>query len=155
MKSIALAVLVFAAGSAGPAIAQPDDLPMFGWLTGVWETTRDGRVVEERWTAPTNSAMIGMSRTVADGRTAAFEFLRIERRGNEVFYVPQPNGRPPVSFQLVSSADGRFVFAADSGEHRVSRIEYQRTADGVLYARVEGAENGKPFVLEYRYTRRP
>jgi hypothetical protein len=95
-----------------------------------------------------------MSRTVKDGRTTEFEFLRIEKRGEDCFYVPQPNGRPPVSFRLVSSSGGRFVFENTSGEDRVSRIEYRRVSDDSLAARVEGAQDGKPFVLEYAYKRR-
>lgn len=128
---------------------------MFGWLTGVWEMTRDGRVVEEHWTAPTSNAMIGMSRTVADGRTTAFEFLRIERRGNEVFYVPQPNGAPAgvVQARLERRRPLRVRERQRRGPRQPHRVP--KSADGVLYARVEGAESGKPFVLEYRYTRRP
>src|SRR5262245_1490935 len=93
-----------------PARAQDQELTaMFAWLAGTWETTQGPRVVEELWSTPTTNAMIGMSRTVVGGRTAEFEFLRIEKRGDDLFYVPQPNGRPPVSFKLTSSADGRFV----------------------------------------------
>jgi hypothetical protein len=97
--------------------------------------------------------MVGMSRTVRDGRTTAFEFLRIEKRGADLFYVPQPGGKPPVAFKLVSDADGRFVFENLTGEDRVSRIEYRRDGEDALYARIEGAENQKPFAFEYRYRR--
>ena len=113
-----------------------------------------GRTVEEHWLAPTTNAMIGMSRTVAGGKTAEFEFLRIEKRGADLFYVPQPNGRPPVAFKLTSSAGGRFVFENTSGQDRVSKIEYRREGDDGLYARIDGANDGKPFALELHYRRR-
>jgi hypothetical protein len=134
--------------------AQEPELTMFGWLAGAWEMQQGGRTVEEHWLAPTTNAMIGMSRTVAGGKTAEFEFLRIEKRGADLFYVPQPNGRPPVSFKLTSSAGGRFVFENTSGQDRVSKIEYRREGDDGLYARVEGSNDGKPFALEFRYRRR-
>jgi hypothetical protein len=134
--------------------AQEPELSMFDWLAGAWEMQQGGRTVEEHWLAPTSNAMIGMSRTVAGGKTAEFEFLRIEKRGADVFYVPQPNGRPPVSFKLTSSAGGRFVFENTSGQDRVNKIEYRREGDAGLYARVEGANDGKPFALEFRYRRR-
>ena len=139
----------------GAAIrAQEPELTMFGWLAGAWEMQQGGRAVEEHWLAPTSNAMIGMSRTVAGGKTAEFEFLRIEKRGADLFYVPQPNGRPPVAFKLTSSTGGRFVFENTSGQDRVSKIEYRREGDDGLYARVEGSNDGKPFALEFRYRRR-
>src|SRR4051794_18281739 len=88
---------------ARTACAQEPDLKLFDWLAGAWEMTQGGRVTEEHWTAPTANGMIGMSRTVSAGRTTEFEFLRLEKRDHDLFYVPQPNGRPPVAFKLTSS----------------------------------------------------
>ena len=153
MRSM-MTVIGLAAVLTAAAGAQEPELTMFGWLAGAWEMQQGGRTVEEHWLAPTANAMIGMSRTVAGGKTAEFEFLRIEKRGADLFYVPQPNGRPPVSFKLTSSADGRFVFENTSGQDRVNKIEYRRDGDDGLYARVEGANDGKPFALEFRYRRR-
>jgi hypothetical protein len=150
----ALAMLCLAAATISPAAAQERDLTLFAWLAGTWESTGGTRAVEEHWTTPTANQMIGMSRTVAGGRTVEFEFLRIEKQGADLVYVPQPAGRPPVSFTLASSDGGRFVFRNTSGEDRVSTIEYRRDGDDGLIARVEGAQNGKPFALEYRYKRR-
>ena len=123
-------------------------------LAGIWEATRGDRVIEEHWTRPSSNAMIGMSRTISDGRTTEFEFLAIEKRDADLFYVPQPGGRPPVAFKLTSSAEGRFVFENTAGADRVTRIQYRRDGEDGLDARVEGVENGRPFVLEYRYKRR-
>lgn len=148
-KVIGIVALYSAMGSA-----QEPDVKMFAWLSGVWETTQGPRVVEEHWTTATANAMIGMSRTVSGDRTAEFEFLRIEKRGSDLFYVPQPNGRPPVSFKLTSSAGGRFVFENTTGEDRVKKIEYRREGEAGLFARVEGAEDGKPFAFEFHYRRR-
>jgi hypothetical protein len=134
--------------------AQESDLKMFAWLAGGWEMVQGPRVVEEHWTTPSANVMIGMSRTVTGDRTQEFEFLRIEKRGNDLFYVPQPNGRPPVAFKLTSSDGGRFVFENTSGEDRVSRIEYRRDGDAGLHAHVEGVQDGKTFALDFHYRRR-
>ena len=149
----AIGVVVLVSGGA-PGSAEERTLKMFEWLAGVWESTESSRMVEEHWTTPTANLMIGMSRTVADNRTAEFEFLRIERRGDDVFYVPQPGGRPPVPFKLVSSADDRFVFENTSAEDRVHRIEYRREGADGLFARIDGARDNKPFALEFHYRRR-
>jgi hypothetical protein len=151
-----LLVIAAALAALGRVIgtAQEPDLKMFAWLAGVWEMAQGPRVVEEHWTTPTSNAMIGLSRTVSGDRMAEFEFLRIEKRGSDLFYVPQPNGRPPVSFKLTSSAGGRFVFENTTGEDRVKRIEYVREGEDGLRAKVEGAQDGKPFALDFHYRRR-
>lgn len=139
---------------AAGASAQEKDLSTFSWLAGAWDSRDGARTVEEIWTSPTANSMIGMSRTIADGKTIEFEFLRIEKRDGELFYVPQPNGRPPIAFRLTSSDGRKFVFENTSGEDRVNRIEYRRDGDDGVVARVEGTRDGKPFALEYRYRRR-
>jgi len=150
-RRLSLAVIVAMCGvSAG---AQQKDVTAFAWLAGVWEMSNGSRIVEEHWTTPSENMMVGMSRTTADGRTTSFEFLRIEKRGDDVFYIPQPGGRPPVSFKLTSDANGRYVFE-QSGEDRVKKIEYTREGPDEVVARVEGVQGDKPFAFEYRYRRR-
>jgi hypothetical protein len=105
--------------------AQERDLSAFGWLAGGWES-REGPTTEERWTAPTSNLMLGVSRTVKEGRTVGFEFLRLEKRGADIYYVPQPSGRPPVDFKLTSAENGAFVCENTEGVDRVHRIEYRR-----------------------------
>ena len=51
-----------------------------GWLAGDWQLTSAPQCVEEHWTAPSSNLLVGMSRTVAGGRTTSFEFVRIEAR---------------------------------------------------------------------------
>lgn len=156
MRQLALVVCLVISGSSigAQSAANETSLKMFAWLTGVWEATQGQRTVEEHWTTPTANAMLGMSRTVMGDRTAEFEFLRIELRGADIFYVPQPGGRPPVAFKLTSSGGGRYVFENATGEDRVKRIEYRRDGEDGLNARVEGVQDGKPFAFEFRYRRR-
>src|SRR5687768_559674 len=46
------------------------------WMAGDWQTAPGGRaLIEEHWTQPAGGSMLGMSRTVAGGRTAEFEYL--------------------------------------------------------------------------------
>ncbi len=133
--------------------AEERELSTFGWLAGVWEST-DGSATEERWMSPTANVILGVSRTVKDGRTVGFEFMRLEKRGADIYYIPQPGGRPPVDFKLTSGEGERYIFENTEGVDRVHRIEYRRDGENGLYARVDGVQNGKPFRLEYRYRRK-
>jgi hypothetical protein len=138
---------------AGRARAEDRELSAFGWLAGSWEASEGSSHTEERWTTPSANLLVGVSRTVKDGRTTGFEFMRLEKRGADIYYIPQPNGRPPVDFKLTSAEGGRFVFENTEGVDRVHRIEYRREGEDGLYARIDGVQNGKPFLLEYRYRR--
>jgi hypothetical protein len=153
MRRIVTAVWLLVLCAATGSTQDSDLASMFAWLAGVWQASDGGEVVEEHWTTPSANMMVGMSRTVAGGRSTAFEFLRIEKRGSDVFYVPQPGGKPATSFKLTSATNGRFVFENTTGEDHVRKIEYRREGENNLHARVEGANGGKPFALEFRYRR--
>lgn len=118
------------------------------WLAGSWNgETRNGDKFEEHWTLPSGGAMIGMSRTIRDGKMRTFEFLRIEERPEGVFYVAHVNGKPGEDFKLSTASSTEAIFE-DPTRDFPKRIAYKRTADGV-HATVEGTREGKPFVLDY------
>ena len=69
------------------------------WLTGSWVVVEGDGLSEEHWTRPAGDTMMGLNRTVARGRTIAFEFLRIESTAQGVVYWASPGGRyPPTPF---------------------------------------------------------
>jgi hypothetical protein len=146
IASLVLLTLSVHAGAPDPAASK------LTWLSGDWQESSASQVVEEHWTTPTANGLIGMSRTVRDGRTVSFEFMRIEQRETGMFYAAQPNGRPATDFKLARSTDGELVFQGD-GRDRVKRIIYRGQGAQGLYAAVEGEENGKPFKQEFHYTR--
>jgi hypothetical protein len=124
-----------------------------GWLAGQWQLTSADRCVEEQWTAPSSNMLVGMSRTVAAGRTTSFEFVRIEARADGIYYVAQPGGKPPVDFKLASDSASELVFVNPGHADRLKKVIYRRGADGNLTARIEGENNGTPFSEDYAYRR--
>jgi hypothetical protein len=129
-----------------------DDL---SWMSGDWETAPGRTQIEEHWTKPSGGALLGVGRTIAGGKMVFFEYLRIEARGTEIFYVAQPKGRTPgTDFKLVKSSDGEAVF--ENLQHDFpKRIIYRKQADGGLTARIEGdgTEKEKPQEFKYRRAR--
>jgi len=123
------------------------------WLAGEWQIASPGQCVEEQWTAPSSNMLVGMSRTVAGGRTTSFEFMRIEARADGIFYVAQPAGRPPVDFKLDSDSATELIFVNPGHADRLKKVIYRREADGRLTARIEGENNGKSFAEDYPYQR--
>ena len=94
--------------------------------------------------------MLGVSRTIKNGKMVEFEFLRIEQRDDGVFYIAQPQGMPPTEFRLISSTANEWVFANPQHDFP-QRIRYRRNPDGSVTARVED-ESGKKG-SNFQYTR--
>ncbi|MHC4590984.1 MAG: DUF6265 family protein [Planctomycetota bacterium] len=128
------------------------DLAGLGWLTGSWVLVSGGAVSEEHWTRPRGRTMLGLNRTVIDGRTAAFEYVRIEDTPDGVVFLASPQGRhPPTPFALVESGPHRAVFE-NPGHDFPNRIVYERRGDR-LDARIEGKQDGQPISEEWSWRR--
>ncbi|UJR81351.1 DUF6265 family protein [Sandaracinus amylolyticus] len=110
----------------------------YGFLAGTWVADHDdGARTEETWTVPRGSVMPGSSHTEApDGRTRSWESLRIEQRGDAIFYVALPVGADgETSFAAVELEADRAVF--ENPQHDFpQRITYQLEGPEILRATV-------------------
>ena len=121
------------------------------WIAGDWQTDPSGRAVsEEHWTRPAGGSMIGVSRTLVGDRTVSFEFLRIEVRGESIFYVASPKGRcPATDFKLTRVSGQEAVF--ENPEHDFpKRIIYRKNSEGGLSAIVDGGEGTKSEKFDFK-----
>jgi len=121
------------------------------WIAGDWQTDPSGRAVsEEHWTRPAGGSMIGVSRTLVGDRTVSFEFLRIEVRGESIFYVASPKGRcPATDFKLTRVSGQEAVF--ENPEHDFpKRIIYRKNSEGGLTAIVDGGEGTKSEKFDFK-----
>jgi predicted enzyme related to lactoylglutathione lyase len=119
-----------------------DALEPVAFLAGSWRGAGGTQAHEEYWTPPEGGTMLGCSRLVRDGRTASFEYLRIERDGDGLVYQASPGGRPATPFRMVHAERGKAVF--ENLEHDFpQRITYWLDDDGVLHARIEDESGAK------------
>ncbi len=142
-----------AVGFAAEAPIAKPTLATIAWLAGSWSFERNGRVVEEQWLAPAGGTMLGMSRTVANGKTIDYEFvvLRAEASG-DIVYTAKPAKQPEASFQLKRASDTEVVF--ENLEHDFpQRILYTLQPDGSLLAAIEGTQDGKGRRVLFPYRR--
>lgn len=124
------------------------------WLAGCWRLQTSTRVVDEQWMAPAGGGMLGMSRTVAHGRIAEYEFVQIREEGGQLVYIAQPSAQPPARFTAVTVAAAEVVF--ENLQHDFpQRVIYRRTPDAGLHARVEGLRNGQLRGLDFPYVSVP
>ena len=127
-----------------PETSSKPSLPLLAWLAGNWSFERNGRVVNEAWMSPDGGTMLGMSRTVANGRTVEYEFLLLRQdESGDIFYVARPSRQAQASFKLVRATATEAVF--ENPQHDFpQRISYTLKPDGTLLAAIEGQKDGKP-----------
>ena len=117
------------------------------WIAGCWEGQMGSGKTQEQWMKPDGDSMLGMSRTIVNGKTPFFEFLQIRRDGEDLLYVARPQGKEPTSFKLVKLNDGEAIF--ENATHDFpQRIVYRKLIDGLL-AVIEGEDKGKAKRVEF------
>ena len=133
---------------------RPPTIESLGWLAGCWEGTyTNGRTVSEQWMKPLGGVMMGMSRTVRNGKTIAFEHVRLEQsEDGSVRYVANPSGQKEAAFALVKLEGTKAVFENPSHDYP-QRIIYQLLSSDSLVARIEGTINGKERSSDFPYWR--
>ena len=157
MKSairLILVLLVCASLNPAPSHAQEQKATLedFAWLAGCWEDNRGNRFREEVWLKPKGDTMLGLGRTVIDGKTTEFEFIRLHEERGEIFYTAKPSRQPEASFKLVSSKAGEAIF--ENPQHDFpQRIIYRRQPDGSLVARIEGELKGNKRGIDFPFKR--
>ncbi|CAN5190685.1 DUF6265 family protein [soil metagenome] len=119
------------------------------WLHGCWHSTDGGREVSEHWMKPKGKTMLGLSRTIAGGKTVAHEFMRIvEEENGDVFFIAQPSGQKETSFKLVTVKSREVVFANPAHDFP-QRVIYRLQEDGSLLGRIEGMSKGKERAVDF------
>ena len=137
--------------AAGPA----SKISELAWLSGDWQTAPGGRaLIEEHWTVPAGGTMIGMGRTVAGEKTAEFEFLRIEQRGNDLYYVANPNANCPQTDFKLTRLTGQAAIFENPGHDYPKRVMYRKNSDGSLVASIDAGAGTNSQSFSYLPMRR-
>ena len=138
---IALAVVPVTASSAS--------ITDLAWLSGCWAATDQDTGSGEQWMPPAGGTMLGMSRTVSDGETVAFEFIRIVSTGDGgLVFIASLSGQNTTGFALVSVTDHEVIF--ENPDHDFpQRIIYRLLSDEDLIGRVEGTINGTARAIDF------
>ena len=147
------ATIALAAAHAQPP-AEKATLQDLAWLTGHWRIEQGDRQIDEQWMAPAGGLMMGMARTVQDGKVREYEFTLLRQEPNgDILYVASPSKQAETSFKLTSLRGGEAVF--ENPQHDFpKKIVYARQADGSLLAAIEGpGRDGKPRRVEYPFKR--
>jgi hypothetical protein len=146
MKTLLPALLLAACASAQ---AQADPFVPVAWLAGCWaQQGREAGSVEQ-WMTPAGGLMLGMARTLKNGRVVEFEFMQIRADAEgKLSYIAQPQGRPPTEFKPLRQGEAEAVFENPAHDFP-QRVLYRLAAPDRLVARIEGQMNGKERGIDF------
>lgn len=152
VRQFPIAALALAAVCA-PLSARAQAVEGMAWLAGCWRGHFGEAGTVEQWLPPAGGTMLGMSRTVRQGKTAEFEFLQLRQlQDGTLALMPQPAGKPATVFRLLSSGPQEAVFENPAHDFP-QRIAYARPEDARLLASIEGLRNGTLRRIEFAFTR--
>jgi hypothetical protein len=148
LTAIAVAILT-ATGSPGVTRADADPLAALQWLAGCWASEGGEPGSGEQWMTPAGRTLLGMSRTVAKGRTVAHEFMQIRQiESGRIAFIANPSGQAEATFPVKSLGEREVVFENPTHDFP-QRVIYRLDQGGVLRARIEGLVAGTPRAEDF------
>jgi uncharacterized protein DUF6265 len=144
-------VVIVVVLACGAVSAQPAGIQRVAWLQGCWEASSPQRIIEEIWTRPRASSMIGVSRTIRDGKLTEYELIVLREQGDQLAYVAHPSGQTPATFVSTQMTSTEIVFENPAHDFP-QQIGYRRNGDSLL-AWISGSQNGKVHRAEFPYKR--
>jgi hypothetical protein len=140
--------LILAAQLAGP----PATIDQMAWLKGCWVQAKPNGVVEELWMGPGGGTMLGLGRTVRDGKLREYEFVRIVEADGSLAYVAEPSGQEKATFPLKSLTPDEAVFENPTHDFP-QRVIYRRLGPDAVTGRIEGEIGGQAKSVDFPYKR--
>jgi hypothetical protein len=141
--------------SPGVAFAQEKTVTIndLAWLKGCWISSGHDRAITEHWLKPAGGTMLGISRTVVEGKTVEFEFMQIRAEANgKICFIAKPSGQPEATFQLIKGSAREVIF--ENTQHDFpQRVIYRLQSDGSLLGRIEGVSKGKEKAVNFPMSR--
>ncbi len=133
--------LLFGLAPLLPA-SEPSSIDELKWLAGCWASVGGETGSGEQWTMPAGNTLFGVSRSVKDGNTVAYEFMQI--RSNDaggIEFIARPSGQTGATFLLQSLTENEVIF--ENPQHDFpQRIIYRLENPASLNASIEGDVKG-------------
>ena len=121
----------------------------FDYLVGNWERTngKSGSRTYESWKKMDKDTYSSISVVLVQGDTVYKETVRLEKRGDTIFYIADvPQNEVPTEFKVVHQ--DQYGFSAINPENDFpKRIKYEKIDAGQLNAIISG--NGKEVLYQF------
>ncbi|MDH0864418.1 DUF6265 family protein [Mitsuaria sp. GD03876] len=149
LVSTLMGVLAASSLASLPAHAQDGPLEQLSWLAGCWAAEKGDPGSVEHWLPLAGGTMLGVSRTIRNGRTVEHEFLQIRLNAEgKAVYIAMPSRQKEATFVAASIGDRAVTF--ENPEHDFpQRILYKQVGVDRLEARIEGQRNGTTRGIDF------
>ena len=108
--------------------------------------------MSEQWMKPAGGLMLGIGRTVKKEKAVDFEFMRIEQKGDDIFFIAKPkDNKDETPFKLIKSSSNEAVF--ENPDHDFPQCVIYKRQGKNLTGRIEGNNNGKFRGIDFPMTR--
>jgi len=138
------------AGSLQTAQAhEADGVAKLSWLAGCWSAEGSEPGSGEHWMHPAAGTMLGVNRSVKEGKTRGFEFMRIhEAADGRLLFTALPSGQKEATFTQIRLDESEVAF--ENPEHDFpQRIIYRLKDSTHLIGSIEGVNAGVTRVIEF------
>jgi len=144
-------IIVLVAGTGTSARAA--DISQLAWLGGCWKSDTAEPGSGEHWLPLAGGTLLGVSRTVKQGKTVEFEFMQIRAaESGQLAFIAMPSGQKTVVFPLLRLGETEVVF--ENPQHDFpQRVIYQLEGETKLRARIKGMRKGALRVIEFPMNR--
>jgi hypothetical protein len=95
--------------------------------------------------------MIGVGRTIRNGKTTAYEMIVLRAQGDRLAYEAHPSGQASTTFLSMRISPSELVF--ENPAHDFPQEVGYRLDGDTLLAWIRGTQNGKERRIEFPYTR--
>ncbi|PIM54499.1 hypothetical protein CS062_03700 [Roseateles chitinivorans] len=147
---LATAIALLSVALAPAAVRAEDaQLERLSWLAGCWAAEKGEAGSVEHWLPLAGGTMLGIGRTVRNGRTVEHEFMqiRLDAEGRPVF-IAQPSRQKEATF-VATSIGERAVTFENPAHDFPQRVIYRAVGDSGLAARIEGTRNGASRGIDF------
>jgi hypothetical protein len=148
LRGLLIVIIISAASLL--VFAQTAKIEDLKWMAGCWEQRNDVRktLITEQWMKPAGDAILGMGRTVRNGKVTGFEYMRIEQTADGLVFISKPKeNADETQFKLIRSAAGELVF--ENPAHDFPQRVIYKLGGANLTGRIEGKMNGKDRAIDF------
>lgn len=96
--------------------------------------------------------MLGVGRTVRDGKLVEYELVLITERNGRLVYEAHPSGQAAAEFVAQTATDATVVFENPAHDFP-QQVGYRRSGRDALLAWIQGTVNGAVRRVEFAYQR--
>ena len=152
---LALAALSLSIAVPMAACAQEQQAGSMAWLAGCWAAEAGEAGSGEQWLAPAGGTMLGVGRTVKNGKTVSHEFMQIRTNAQgKLVFIGLPSGQHEATFVAIALSEGSVTF--ENLQHDFpQRIRYTALAPDRVAARIEGLRGGALRGVDFPLKRVP